>query len=252
MFSRVRSRVTYANVAMTLALVFAMTGGAYAAGKYVITSTKQISPKVLKGLKSKGPAGAAGAVGPEGKAGAPGAAGKDGAAGLTGKEGSQGLQGSQGPQGPKGATGATGEPWTAGGTLPSGKTETGTWVYRGNKENGAVGSDAVSFTIPLTNTSNVEFVYTKAATPPTHCTGSAAAPTAPSGYLCVYNALEEEPFGKPGSATFVGTNNGEEFSFAPGPAVGKEGALLNFETVHIGESTIPYAIAEGTWAVTAS
>ena len=43
-----RGRLSYANVAMTLALVFAMSGGAYAASKYVITSTKQISPKVLK------------------------------------------------------------------------------------------------------------------------------------------------------------------------------------------------------------
>ena len=42
MFERVRRRVSYANVAATLALVFAMTGGAYAAKQYVITSTKQI------------------------------------------------------------------------------------------------------------------------------------------------------------------------------------------------------------------
>jgi hypothetical protein len=51
MLSRLGKRFSYANVAVTLALVFAMTGGAYAAKKYVITSTKQISPKVLKELK---------------------------------------------------------------------------------------------------------------------------------------------------------------------------------------------------------
>jgi hypothetical protein len=39
MFSKIRKRLTYANVAMTLALVFAMTGGAYAAKHYLITST---------------------------------------------------------------------------------------------------------------------------------------------------------------------------------------------------------------------
>ena len=44
MFSRIRKRLTYANVVMTFVLVFAMTGGAYAASKYVITSTKQIKP----------------------------------------------------------------------------------------------------------------------------------------------------------------------------------------------------------------
>ncbi len=48
-----RKRFTYANVASTLALVFAMTGGAYAADKVLITSTKQISPKVLTALKGK-------------------------------------------------------------------------------------------------------------------------------------------------------------------------------------------------------
>ena len=70
MFSEIRRRMTYANVAMTLALVFAMSGGAYAAGKYLITSTKQIKPSVLKALVGKtGKAGANGAPGPAGPAG---------------------------------------------------------------------------------------------------------------------------------------------------------------------------------------
>jgi hypothetical protein len=43
-----RRRLTYANVAATLALVFSMSGGALAASHYLIKSTKQISPKVLK------------------------------------------------------------------------------------------------------------------------------------------------------------------------------------------------------------
>ena len=78
MFSRIRRRFTYANVAVTLALVFAMTGGAYAAKRYVITSTKQISPTVLKRLAGKG--GPAGANGAQGPAGAAGAKGENGAA----------------------------------------------------------------------------------------------------------------------------------------------------------------------------
>ena len=44
-------RLTYANVAATLALVLAMSGGALAASHYLINSTKQINPKVLKKLK---------------------------------------------------------------------------------------------------------------------------------------------------------------------------------------------------------
>ena len=70
MLSFARRRLTYANVAMTVALVLAMSGGAFAAGKFLITSTKQISPKVLKSLQGKaGPAGAVGAQGPAGPAG---------------------------------------------------------------------------------------------------------------------------------------------------------------------------------------
>src|ERR1700684_3983135 len=70
MLSALRSRVTYANVTATLALLFAMTGGAYAAKAYLITSTKQIKPSVLKSLQgkagAKGAHGAPGATGPAG------------------------------------------------------------------------------------------------------------------------------------------------------------------------------------------
>lgn len=45
-----RHRLSYANVAATLALVFSMSGGALAATHYLINSTKQINPKVLKKL----------------------------------------------------------------------------------------------------------------------------------------------------------------------------------------------------------
>lgn len=78
-------RLTYANVAATLALVFSMSGGALAASKYLITSTKQISPKVIKKLKGKaGPAGLPGPVGKEGVAGKEGAPGKEGPPGKNG------------------------------------------------------------------------------------------------------------------------------------------------------------------------
>ncbi len=48
-----RRHLSYANVTATLALVFAMTGGAFAANHYLLTSTKQISPKVLKQLTNQ-------------------------------------------------------------------------------------------------------------------------------------------------------------------------------------------------------
>jgi hypothetical protein len=88
--------MTYANVVATLALVFAMAGGAAAASHYLITSSKQISPKVLKELKTAGPRGAAGAAGPGGPAGPSGPAGANGTNGAPGTEGKQGAQGPEG------------------------------------------------------------------------------------------------------------------------------------------------------------
>ena len=128
MFSAIRKRITYTNVAVTVALVFAMAGGAYAAKKYVITSTKQISPKVLAALKGK--AGANGPVGPAGPAGSVGPAGPAGAKGENGKEGKEGKTGTTGATGPEGATGTTGPTGTTGATGPQGplqpgKSETG-------------------------------------------------------------------------------------------------------------------------------
>src|SRR3984957_8987937 len=163
MISRVRRRFTYANVLMTLAFVFAMSGGAYAASKYVITSTKQISPKVLKSLVGKtGPAGVAGKEGAPGKEGVPGKegpAGKEGAAGKEGKKGPEGPRGEPGSAGAKGETAATGpagpagKNGTGGGfskTLPSGETETGTWTSQRLSKEGAAFS-AISFPIQLAN-----------------------------------------------------------------------------------------------------
>ncbi len=144
MFSRIRKRFTFVNVMMTLALVFAMTGGAYAAKKYLITSTKQISPKVLKQLKGKN--------GKNGAPGATGAQGPQGPAGVAGKDGANGKDGASvtGPEGPEGKEGKEGSPWTAGGKLPSEKSETGSWIVRTNtEEDNGQSQTAISFPIPL-------------------------------------------------------------------------------------------------------
>jgi len=80
-----RRHLTYANVVATLALVFAMSGGALAANHYLLNSTKQIKPSVLKALRGKtGPRGAVGRVGPVGPAGPAGQQGETGAAGPSG------------------------------------------------------------------------------------------------------------------------------------------------------------------------
>jgi len=177
MFSMIRKRFTYANVAMTLALVFAMTGGAYAAKHYLITNTKQISPKVLKQLKGKngkngvnGAQGVAGAAGPQGPAGAAGAKGENGANGSNGsngvsvtsavasstecKAGGVKLTSASGTSAV--CNGAQGKEGTFGGqTLPTGKTLTGVFAAAGSSE-AKVGepgwsrvSTGVSFQLPV-------------------------------------------------------------------------------------------------------
>jgi hypothetical protein len=146
MFSRIRKRCTYANVTATLALFFAMTGGALAASHYLITSTKQIKPSVLSVLKGRpgavganGANGTNGAVGPQGPQGPQGSAGTNGAAGesvssaaLKPKEGGCTEGGSKFTVGGKETTvcnGKAGANGTTGFTekLPAGKTETGSW-----------------------------------------------------------------------------------------------------------------------------
>jgi hypothetical protein len=76
---KIRRHLNYSNVMATLALLFAMSGSAVAANHYLLSSTKQISPKLLKKLKGK-----TGATGPAGPAGAAGAAGSTGPGGPAG------------------------------------------------------------------------------------------------------------------------------------------------------------------------
>ena len=120
----VRRHLSYANVVATMALVFAMGGTAVAAKHYLISSTSQISPQVLKALELKiasrvkpgspGTEGAQGKEGPAGKEGKEGAAGKDGTDGTnglegTGKESPAGKEGAPGKEGPAGKEGAPGK-----------------------------------------------------------------------------------------------------------------------------------------------
>jgi hypothetical protein len=86
---RGRRRPGYAEVTATIALVLAMSGGALAASHYLITSTKQIKPSVLRHLKgARGPRGARGSTG---ATGLPGASGQPGGSGQPGSGGPPGA-----------------------------------------------------------------------------------------------------------------------------------------------------------------
>lgn len=252
MFSamRRRMRVSPATVIAALALVFAMTGGAFAAGHYLITSTKQIKPSVLAQLKGKagangapGAAGAAGPVGPQGPGGPPGAGGPGG------PQGPQGPKGETGPKGENGKNGTTG--FTE--TLPSEKTEKGDWAIGQEAGAGGIIEAGVSFDIPLESAPSAIYLepgeighqHT------TECAGTAASPKAASGFLCVY-ANEEESI-----APHSTLGPGHPFTCSGAEALGsclksEPGARLSdatgFVVAAFAQET---GNANGTWAVTA-
>lgn len=275
MFSAIRRRLhlTPSAAIATLALVFAMTGGAYAAGKYAITSTKQISPKVLKSLQGKaGKAGANGAPGAAGPAGPQGPAGAAGAAGPKGEDGAAGEPGTKGETGATGASGTSvatkeikvgesacseqgGAEFKAGTatttacngktgfieTLPKGATESGTWggaAYNVNKFGEA--QIPISFPIRLAEPGSAVYLTlaeTKNAVGTGGCTGNVEEPTAPAGKLCIYTAEEGKENFDNGEANF----NGLLGEYEP------SGTVLHF----FHESGTSSLNVNGSWAVTA-
>lgn len=212
MLSLLRNRFGIPGVIAVAALVFAMVGGAYAAKKYVITSTSQIKPSVLKSLK--------GAAGPAGTAGTPGAAGANGTNGSNGTAGTNGVsvtsKAATVGECPAGGTqftsasgtskacngedGAQGEPWVPNNTLPPGATLTGAWTF--GKTTGAEQVYVpISFPIPLPapglDENHVHFIAKNGKEKifngmgfveqlPADCLGSSVAPTAKPGHLCIY------------------------------------------------------------------
>jgi hypothetical protein len=245
MLSAIRSRITYVNVVATLVLVFAMTGGALAAKKYLITSTKQISPSVLKSLQGKvgapgtqGSAGAQGPAGPQGGAGVAGAkgdAGPGGAPGAKGEPGPKGEKGSQGLQGIQGLQGPAGPSET---TLPVGKTETGVWSFRTKEVTAAF----VTFSFPLNLPSAPAFHYVTVAEQGTASAVAEGCPTAEP---------EEAPEAAPGTfCVYEGEFEGALVNVGPGTAAGT-GVHGQFGSVLRFILTVPAneARGAGSWAV---
>jgi hypothetical protein len=250
-------RVTPSMAVAVVALVFAATGGALAAtsdnngvshtGSLVIAKVSKAKAKTKAGPRGPaGPAGkngAPGAAGPAGPAGPAGATGPAGAAGPVGSAGTDGTNGTNGKEGKEGPEGPEGSPWTVGGRLPSGQSESGTWaVRRTDNAPGEKVAAALSYGIRLAVApEEVNFIAINQALPP-GCKGSAAEPEALPGNLCIFE----------GAASF--SHKGgllEEVTLSPtGGAAGTTGAevILNTQQpVTPGEEVS----AEGTWVVTA-
>ncbi len=272
MLERLRMHLGSAGLVVAIvALVVASVGGAYAAKKadkeMASASATKKGPRGPKG--PKGAKGAPGATGPAGPQGPAGANGKDGANGANGKDGTSGTAGSSvtaaklnpgnancadggsefkagatttfacngaegeaGEEGEKGEKGDEGSPWTLGGTLPSGATETGTWGFgpmlasqvpfvseaaepTEAEENREFAEKIeslnnplrvmISFAIPLAEKLPDPQVHYLDQGYPTgasaeeieNCPGSAADPQAKKGHLCVYVANRSAAFPDP-------------------------------------------------------
>lgn len=264
MFHRFHDRFGTAGVVIgVIALIAALGGSALAAGGLTKPQEKQVT-KIAK--KYAGKPGAAGAPGAPGASGTNGTNGKDGAPGANGKDGAPGAPGTNGTNGvsvtgvpePAGAnctnggtkyTSASGVNYVCNGangqtgfteTLPVGETETGTFAFSGLKtEAFPFYWVPISFAIPLSaGLEASEVHYSTEAGFATTCTGSAEAPTAPSGHLCIYQtfAFNANAFGV----------------FKPDPLLEEAGTFPSGAAIAYQIPTSPptAAFALGTWAVT--
>jgi len=208
MLTRIHQRLGTAGfVISVVAMVVALSGGAYAASGGLTGKQKKEVEKIAKRVGGK--PGAPGAAGP---AGTPGSAGAKGDAGAAGTPGAPGKEGSRGPEG---------SPWTMGGNIPSGTTVSGTWSATAAGEYG--GAPVANISFPLTakeqkigkawvfnyfEVLNQEFgklelepnryetCKVEAANPEcidTGCNGNTANPSAPAGTLCAYTLFQLTP-----------------------------------------------------------
>jgi Collagen triple helix repeat (20 copies) len=245
MFQALRRHASYANVAATLALVFAMTGGAYAVsgshgnGSELRATVPTAVTAAKKKASSKGKPGPRGPAGPKGATGIPGAqgpAGPQGAPGAAGGKGENGTAGTNGTNGTNGAPGegvkvssiATGAPECAGQggakftvdsekaeacngqtgftkELSKGATETGVWAANGEGASEA----AISFPIPLAAPVVAHYVETpgKETIAVENPTGSLQFELVEENQT-VCNGSREEPTAEPGNLCIYQTNGG--------------------------------------------
>ena len=157
---------------------------------------------------------------------------------ATGPRGAPGPQGPPGLQGPQGAAGGQGPAGPVTGKAPAGLTSTGPYdidEYYGGILGLPVGT-AITFPFELTGTPTVVVVPNAGPNPDaTHCVGTADAPAAAPGYLCVYELH---------TSGISGALEVREISDVPG--ANRFGARLVVTPAIDGNIW-----ADGSWAVTA-
>lgn len=233
-------------VVAVMALVLALAGGAFAASGALTSKQKKEVKTIAKQYAGK--PGATGPAGPAGPAGGPGPAGAKGDTGAVGPEGPPGPKGDKGDKGDKGLKGDQGP---AGPTcseetgfceLPEGATMTGGWTIPGRTP----GAWDVQISFPFVFNPGLQvadvIVVKQGETGVPGCPGSAAAPEADAGKLCVYTEFEAKHENEE-------TEEFEPNQFIAGIAPlggGKYGVELFVAT----EGPQPGNM-HGTWAVTA-
>jgi hypothetical protein len=139
-------------VVACLALIFALTGAAFAAAGLNSKQKKEVKSIAKQFAGKPGAPGAAGPQGPAGPKGDPGFQGPEGKEGPQGKQGNQGIQGIPGKDGETGFTE----------TLPPGEMETGVWAAEVPPSTKPVEIHVpISFPIPLEKGGeNTSFFFT--------------------------------------------------------------------------------------------
>lgn len=240
MISKLRERFGTAGLIVAIvALVLALTGGAFAATGGLNAKQKKEVKKIAKRFQGSGP---------QGPQGPPGPVGARGETGATGPAGAPGAQGGIGPQGPAGPLLTQ---------LTSEKSLTGFWGARATGELTHTGS-VISFAFPLASAptlylikpSGTEGVFRTPSTTPVfgvdigpltseqiedNCPGSSTSPKSEAGFLCVYTSVENGL--EPSTLGLFQQGN-------PTPY----GVLMPFVTPSPG---VESATIKGTWSVTA-
>lgn len=186
MLAKLRARLTFANVGVTVALVLGMTGFAVAANQSASSDT------ITACVARRG--GAVRIVSPNARCGRHARKvtwskqGPRGFAGARGATGARGARGSRGSTGARGATGATGPAGSFPDQLSRGQTLRGTYYAGGVQTDRAPlasASDAPTFALSLSAAPTPHFVPV-GGTPPSQCPGNVTTPAAAPGHLCVY------------------------------------------------------------------